>query len=121
MNAEIRNAKIVDTQLGYEDHGIMTCWLILEGDGWGCGFGGYSLDEWEADKKERTGTKIGFDAIIQLMKTLDVEKWEDLKGKYIRCETSGWGGSIGKVGHLLKDKWFSFEEFFKEEREAEAE
>ena len=118
----IMNAKITGTMLGYEDHGIMSCWLYIEGAGWGCGYGGYSLDEYDPEKKERFGTKIGFNAIIQLMKTLKVEKWEDLKGQYVRCELGGkFGREMTKIGHLMDDRWFSFEEFFKEEREAEAE
>jgi hypothetical protein len=30
------NVKIADTFLGYEDHGILTFMLTLEGNGWGC-------------------------------------------------------------------------------------
>ena len=110
--AEIQNAKIVNTSLGVEDHGIFTCCLTLEGAGWGCGFGGYALDTWDGTKRERVGTAIGFNAIIKLMKTLDVENWEELKGKLVRVETEGWGGRITKIGHIIKNQWFSFEEFF---------
>lgn len=38
------NAKIKSTMLGYEDHGILTCYLILDQAGSGQGFGGYRLD-----------------------------------------------------------------------------
>ena len=31
----VENAKITYVQLGYEDHGILTLMLGLEGDGWG--------------------------------------------------------------------------------------
>ena len=47
------------------------------------------------------------------MKTLEVESWEDLKGTYVRVESEGWGGKIIRIGHLMKDNWFSFEEYFK--------
>ena len=117
---EIMNAKIIRTELGYEDHGIMSCMLHVEGDGWGCGFGGYMLDDWNAEKKCRVGTAQGLEAIMQLMKALEVEKWEDLKDKYIRCEIERTGGGrITKVGHLIKDQWFSFEEFLNKENENE--
>ena len=43
--SEIKNARITRTTLGVEDHGILTAFLHLEGDGWGIGFGGYALDE----------------------------------------------------------------------------
>ena len=38
------NAKIKSTKLGYEDHGILTCFLILEQESSSQGFGGYRLD-----------------------------------------------------------------------------
>lgn len=42
MTTEILNAKITNTKLG-EDHGCLTANLFLEGDGWGCTFGGLLL------------------------------------------------------------------------------
>ena len=30
----------------------------------------------------------------------------------MRVETDGWGGKIIRIGHLMKDKWFSFKEYF---------
>ena len=117
MKTEIENVKITSTQLGYEDHGIFTCNLILDGYGWGCSFGGYALDTYNKEQKQRVATIQGFQAIIELMKALEVKNWEDLKGQYIRVEHQGWGGKITKVGHLIKNKWFSFEEFFKTEND----
>ena len=32
---EVKNAKIVSTTLGKEDHGIMTFYITIEGHGWG--------------------------------------------------------------------------------------
>lgn len=110
MAKEILNAKIADTKLG-EDHGCLTAEIFLEGGGWGCAFGGYCLDHWFAETGEHSSTD-GYGAIIELMKTLEVESWEALKGKYVRVETEGWGGNITKIGHLIKDKWFSFKEYF---------
>lgn len=113
---EIVNAKITNTQLGYEDHCIFTCMLTLEGGGWGCGFGGYALDEYKKQYKKRIATQQGFQAIIELMETLEVRNWEELKGQYVRVVSQGWGGKIKKIGHLIKDKWFSFEDFFAENK-----
>jgi hypothetical protein len=115
-DTEIVNAKIAYTMLGYEDHGIMSCYLTLEGDVWACNYGGYALDQYDKEKRERFGTADGFNAIISLMKTLDVEKWEDLKGQFVRVESEGWGGGIVRIGHLMKDQWFSFEDFFNEKK-----
>lgn len=113
--AEILNAKITSTKLG-EEHGCLTAELYLKGDGWGCGFGGYCLDHWCAKIGEHKSTD-GYGAIIELMKTLDVSSWESLKDKYVRVEIEGWGGRVLKIGHLMKDQWFSFEQYFNKVKE----
>ena len=112
MTTEILNAKITNTKLG-EDHGCLTANLFLEGDGWGCTFGGYCLDHWYSDVGKHHSPD-GYGAIIELMKTLEVESWEELNGKYVRVEIEGWGGNIIKIGHLLKNKWFSWKDYFEE-------
>ena len=112
MTTEILNAKITNTKLG-EDHGCLTANLFLEGDGWGCAFGGYCLDHWFSDVGKYNSSD-GYGAIIELMKTLEVGSWEELNGKYVRVEIEGWGGNIIKIGHLLKNKWFSWKDYFEE-------
>ena len=116
MATEILNAKITGTKLG-EEHGCLTAELFLEGDGWGCMCGGYCLDKWVAKVGEYQSIG-GYGAIIELMKTLDVESWEQLPGKYIRVESNGWGSPIAKIGHLIKDQWFSWKEYFEKASKA---
>lgn len=49
------------------------------------------------------------------MKTLEVDSWEQLKGQYVRVEFEGkWGGRALRIGHLTKNKWFSYDEYFAE-------
>lgn len=108
----IENVKITDTQLGISDHGFLTCYIACEGDGWGCHYGGYALDTYNVKTDTRTGVDISVIRVI--LEVLGVESWEDLKGIYIRCEHEGLGGKITKIGHLIKDKWFSFDEYFRE-------
>lgn len=110
MATEILNAQITETKLG-EDHGCLTADLVVEGNNWGCRYGGYCLDHWCANIGEHYSSD-GYGAIIELMKTLEVDSWEELKGKYVRVEIEGWGGKIVKVGHLFKDQWFSFKDYF---------
>lgn len=99
--------KIVRTELGKEDHGIMTLMLHIEGDGWGCGFGGVALDRYDKSKKERVATAFGMECITRLMDTFSVNRWEDMKGQYVRLI---WDGSrIKKIGNIIKEKWFAFE------------
>lgn len=102
MCNEVKTAIIRSTELGFEDHGILTCFLYLEGDGWGCGFGGFSL--------QNTSTKF----ISQILSTFEVNTWEKLKDLPCRCVIKD--HSIEKIGHFVKDKWFSFKEYFEAER-----
>lgn len=51
------------------------------------------------------------------MKTVGVDNWEDLEGKYIRVVNRGIGRTIKTIGNLMEDKWFDIEEFFKNEEE----
>ena len=109
---EILIGKIISTKLG-EEHGCLTADLIIEGDGWGCGFGGYCLDHWFSDPGKYDSSD-GYGAIIELMKTLEVDSWEQLRGQYVRVVSKGWGEKIDKIGHLMKDKWFSFKDYFEQ-------
>lgn len=104
---EILNAKITNTRLGKE-YEYFTAELTIEGNSWRCVFGGCCLDRWSG-----YSFADGYGAIIELMKTLEVEAWEELKGQYIRVEFEGAGcGKIVRIGHLMKDQWFSFKEYF---------
>lgn len=109
---EIINAKITSTSLG-EDRGCLTAYLTLKGDGWCYSYGGYCLDHWFSDPGKYSSSD-GYGAIIELMKTLEVESWEELKNKYVRVEIEGWSGKIFRIGHLMKDKWFSFKDYFEQ-------
>lgn len=106
MATEIRNARIKSTMLGREDHGILTCYLNLEGDGWGCGFGGYAFDRYNQALKAREATEYGLAFIDEILKVTEVSSWEKLPGTYIRVDTEGWGGKIVRIGNLLKEQWF---------------
>ena len=111
---EILNAKITSTKLTMEDHGCLTFWLMLEGSGWGVGFGGYCIgkgylgaDDFEADNG------AGLEAMMRIMDVVGVDTWEKLKGQYVRVKlTDGWGGSCHCIGNLLNDKWFDIKAFF---------
>lgn len=108
---KIENAKITGTMLGYQDHGILTCMINIEGDGWGGGFGGVALDQYDPEKCERVVSARAMGTIPTILKILEKDKWEDLPGTFVRVETEGWGGSIVRIGHLLKDQWFSFRDY----------
>ena len=110
MNTQIANARISKTMLGFEDHGIFTCYVFVDGEGWGCGFGGYALDVWNKERKsgrgEREGTAYGAQFIVSILRTLEIDSWEKLPGTPVRVETEGIGGRILRIGHYLKNRWF---------------
>lgn len=112
---EIKNAIITSTMLGIEDHGIMSFYLYLDYGNSAQGAGGYSLDT--PIKKgdtflRRVGTAEGLSLIMEILQIVDVEKWEDLKGRHIRVKADH--DKVYAIGHFLKDKWLNFEQFFSE-------
>jgi len=94
----IENAKITSTFLGREDHGILTGMVTLAGDGWGVGFGGRCL-----------GGDYTTEWIKGVLDTLEVSSWEKLPGTLVRVEWEGVGGRALRIGHAIKNKWYSGE------------
>lgn len=111
---EILNAKITRVSISMADHGCLTFDLGLKGSGWGIAFGGYCIghgylgaDEFSAESGD------GLEAMMRIMDTVGVERWEDLTDHYVRVKSDGWGTRITKIGHITDDKWFDIDEFFK--------
>jgi hypothetical protein len=103
---EIINAKIRETYLGFEDHGIMICFLRLEfGEHNNLlqSFGGYPFSRLIDGKI--TGESYAMDFIIKILKTLDIDNWESLKGEYIRIKADRL--KVHAIGHIAKDQWFN--------------
>ena len=95
-----------------EDHGCLTFYITLDGGAWGCNYGGYCIGKGYLGAKEFYSTDAGLEILMRIMDTVGVEKWEDLKGKYCRVKTEGWGGTIQAIGNILTDKWFDIKEFY---------
>lgn len=106
----ILNGKIIRTSLGTKDAPCFTCWIFIETEEGTGGVGGYALDAYNKRLSRREGIAEGLDAIMSILKTVGVDQWEDLTGQYVRCETDRM--RITKIGHITKDKWFSFKESF---------
>lgn len=109
---EIKNAQITGTMLGREDHGIFTFMIYVKFDGCSCGVGGYALDYYNEEFGERVYSAKSLEAVSKLLDVVGVDKWEDLKGKYIRVKDNGWGSTIDEIGNLMENKWFNLREFF---------
>lgn len=77
-------AKISSVFLGIEDHGILTMSISLVGieGGWGQGYGGHSFGHTDSKTGEFIGHPSGSEMIHALIDTFNVERLEQLKGKY---------------------------------------
>ena len=78
----------------------MTFYITLQGDGCGISIGGISL----------RGTGNMGDLLERILSLVGCEAWEDLKGKYLRVETEGLGGTWLRIGNLLKEDWLTKDE-----------
>lgn len=114
MEEKIENVQITKASISMADHGCLTFMLYLQGDGWGCGFGGYAIGHGYLGADKFTATNgHGLEAMMRIMDTIGVEKWEDLNGKAIRCKIRRTGsGGVDEIGNLIKNKWFNIREFF---------
>ena len=52
--------------------------------------------------------------MMNIMNVVGVHKWEDLKGKYCRIKTEGWGSTVSIIGNIIENKWFDMKKFFEE-------
>lgn len=100
-------AKIKSTMIGVEDHGILTAYLHVEGDGWGIGVGGYSLDTPIKDENDkflrREPTAYGLDQIVQMARTVGVSTWEKLPGREVLVlfdTPNSWGSTAKGIAHI---------------------
>lgn len=112
QNGEIVNALIENVSLSMADHGVLCYYLTLETNSGGCNFGGKVIGKGYLGAKKFQGYEKGTEALMRIMDVVGVERWEDLKGKYVRVELPGWGGVVDRIGNIIEDKWFSQEAFF---------
>jgi hypothetical protein len=115
----IENALIEKVDLSMADHGCFTLAMTLQGFGWGVVYGGYCLGNGYlgADDDYFDGSAAGMEYLMRIMDTVGVERFQDLKGKYVRVATKGWGNQVKIIGNILKDKWFDAETFFADKKE----
>lgn len=109
---EIKNAKITDVSISMEDHGCLVVNVFLQGAGWFTRLGGFANGHGYLDSDYWEGNGSAIVAMMKIMDTVGVSKWESLVGQYVRVEIPGPGLSITKIGHILKDKWFDLRTFY---------
>ena len=117
LGYRIKNALITQVDLSMADHGCFTLEMTLDGGGWGVVYGGYCLGKGFIGADEFEGSAVGMEYLMRIMDTVGVEKFQDLKGKYVRVATKGCGSSVKIIGNILRDKWFDAETFFIDKKE----
>lgn len=110
---EIDNAKIEKVSISMEDHGCLVYAIVLKGYGWECTFGGVCIGHGYlgASDFDAKGSH-GLEAMMRIMNTVGVSRWEDLNGKVVRCAYKAWGDRISIIGNIIDDRWFNQKEFF---------
>ena len=113
--SEIRNAKITDTAIIMGDHGCLTFMIRFESGDLCVSYGGYCIGYGFLGSDTFTAENgSGLVAMMRIMDVVGVERWEDLKGKYVRFVDDAWGSPVRKIGNIIEDKWFDIDKFFKE-------
>lgn len=112
LGYRIENALITNADLSMADHGCLTLSITLDGGGWGVVYGGYCLGHGYLGADNFDGSASGLESIMRIMDVVGVERFQDLKGKYVRVATKGWGSSVKIIGNILRGKWFDAETFF---------
>lgn len=110
---DIRNAQIKGAELTMENYGCISLDIVVEGAGWACVFGGYSLGRGYLGAKEFSGYGPGMESIARIMDTVGVTKLSDLKGRYIRAAAAK-DKRLKIIGNIINDKWFDIKSFFED-------
>lgn len=104
MTTEIKNAIIKSVKLECEDRGVLQCWLDLDYDGAGQGFGGYVLYMPKSFSHHELKSVAGH-FIFRCMEIAGVGDWSRMPGRTIRVKGDHCG--IEAIGHIVKDDWFN--------------
>lgn len=107
----IENGIITDADIKFSGGFILDCWLMLQFEGTGQGFGGYVLggnpfDTTAACARHDRQKNLAADFIGGVMAVAGVESFSELKGKVIRVERETLMGPIIAIGHPINDRWY---------------
>lgn len=109
---EIWNAEIKSVDLDMSDHACMTLSMVLDGGCIGCIYGGIVIGKGYVGADEFAGSPKGIEYIMRIMDVVGADKFQDLKGKYVRVASNGWGSSVKIIGNIINDKWFDSDKLF---------
>lgn len=107
----IKNGQITDTALVIHDR-VFICELLISGPDEAVTFRGMPIGYIKYNN-EYEGYADGAECMMQLMNTVGVDRWENLKGTFVRYETVSDGhlSHINTIGHIVQDKWFNVSYF----------
>jgi hypothetical protein len=111
----VENALIKKVDLIMTEYGCAQIYIALDGGGWCCVYGGFCLGHGYLGADHFDGSEASLPYIMRIMDTVGVERFNDMKGKYVRVATKGLGCSLNIIGNIIEDKWFDQESFFKGE------
>lgn len=113
---EIENAHIMSADLSMANHGCLTLEICIRGSCWGASFGGYSMGNGYVGAEEFIGDGNGLESVMRIMDVVGVERFNSLKGKYIRIAQDSNSGPIEIIGNILNDHWFDIKSFYEDKR-----
>src|SRR5690606_4184921 len=111
MSNLIENGRITNADIIFSRGFVLDCWITIEFDGSGQGFGGYVLggnpfDTSAVCARHEQQRNLAADFIGGVMAVADVEKFSNLVGKVIRVRRDEPHGTIVAIGHPFKDRWY---------------
>lgn len=112
----IENAKITSTSISMVDHGVLCISFGVQGKNWHCNVGQWINGVGHLGAHEWKGNGSAIVAMMKIMDTVGVERWEDLSGKLIRVKFEGWGSTIDEIGNIIEDKWFNLRKFYETDK-----
>ena len=111
MKKEIENAKITGVSISMADHACLVFKIFLEDSIGYAVLGNYKNGTGLLNGNYWEGNGSAVVAMMKIMDTVGVEKWEHLDGKYCRVEYDE-QGNVERIGHIIRNKWFNVREFF---------
>jgi hypothetical protein len=111
MTSIIENGRITGVEIQFDRGFALSCWVHIEFDGSGQGFGGYVLggnpfDQSAVCARHDEQANFAADFIGGVMACADVERLSDAKGNVIRVRRDEHFGPIVAIGHPFKDRWY---------------
>ena len=101
----IENALITNVDLSMADYGCLKLAMTLEGGGWGVVYGSHCLGKGYlgADDDFFDRSAAGTEYLMRIMDTVEVEKFQDLKSKYVRVAIKTWVDTVNIIGNIISN------------------